>query len=167
MPHISWNGYFLFRQSRSGYGYAETKKISGAPCVRAGDRAPDFTLTTHGGQPVSLTAELQKEPVMLLLLGLYATTRCRHSARGPVKLRGQIGTEGGVLLAISSAVMPRSGSARTFPCCTTPALSRGVMEFRRPLPLSSAIVLSLIDVAPGNRLTGALWALRCIGVRRS
>ncbi|MBZ9668514.1 peroxiredoxin family protein [Mesorhizobium sp. ES1-3] len=36
--------------------------------MRAGDRAPDFTLTTHGGQPVSLTAELQKGPVMLSFL---------------------------------------------------------------------------------------------------
>jgi peroxiredoxin len=151
-------------------------KTGGTASLRAGDKARDFRLTADDGQTVSLTAELRKRPVVLSFLDN------RHRAGTDIELAtlsgcaAQIEARGGALLAISSAVRPKTERPQALRvlhdagCLVAGQYGiSGSTTF--VIDQAGTIVLSLIDASPGSSLTSvnivsALSALRLIKERQ-
>jgi peroxiredoxin len=146
------------------------ERTGGTASLRAGDKARDFTLTADDGQVVSLTAELRKKPVVVSFLDN------RHRAGADTELAtlsgcaAQIEAQGGALLAISSAVRPKTERPEALRVLhDASCLVARQYGISAPttfvIDQAGTIVLSLIDAVPGSNLAyvnivSALSALR-------
>jgi thioredoxin-dependent peroxiredoxin len=68
--------------------------------VKEGDRAPDFTLTADGGDPVSLS-DFRGKPVVLYFYPKDDTPGCTTQARGIRDAYGDLERAGAVVLGVS------------------------------------------------------------------
>ena len=149
-------------------------KRSGAAGLRAGDRAPDFTLTAYDGQAMSLAAELRKGPVILSFLDGRRPGDADALLMALSACAGQIEAERGIVLAISSIARPRTGTNRDFHVlydagCAVAEQYGILWPATFVIDQTSRIVLSLIEAAPGGALTCAnvLSALAALNLIRS
>ena len=151
------------------------EKVGGAPSLRAGDQAPDLTLTAHDGQSVSLVAQLRKGPVILCFLDGRRASAAEAQLAVLSGCAAQIGAQGAALLAISPDAWPRT-DARLDLRVLHDAGGVVARKYGISAPTTfvidqaATIVLSLIDI-PGSSLTcacvvSALSALRRLGERR-
>lgn len=110
-------------QDPSGAGLANSRSTSQA--LRAGTRAPDFTLRDHLGWPIALSRLLPRGPVVLVF---YQGTWCPYSdrqLRAYERVLPRITELGATLLAISPQAPDHSLSAAelldlSFPVLTDP-----------------------------------------------
>jgi peroxiredoxin len=159
-----------------------SRKVS-ARALRAGDRAPDFTLPDHDGRLVSLAARLESGPVVLSFLEGQRSTHADAQVRALADCSPQIVEHGGSALAISPVYRSRledtgalrilhdAGSlvADSYGLCRTSDDGGVLVTF--VIDQGSTIVLSMIDAGPAGELVcanvvGALAALRRIEGRR-
>jgi peroxiredoxin len=152
------------------------ERISGAASLRAGDRAPAFTLTAADGESVSLAAHLRKGPVILSFLDGWNLGAAEAQLAALIGCVAPIEAQGGALLAIWPDVRPSLDPLRDLRVLHD---AGGVVARHYGISApttfvidqASTIVLSLIDAAPGSEITrssvtSALAALRRIGARR-
>jgi peroxiredoxin len=79
--------------------------------LRAGDRAPDFSLPNAGGRPVSLANALTKGPVILSFYRGGWCPYCSLELRAYQAILSDIRAAGGDLIAISPQTPDHSGAA--------------------------------------------------------
>ena len=148
-------------------------RIGGAASLRAGDRAPAFTLTALDGASVSLATQLRTAPVVLCFVDGWNPGGADAQLAALMDCVAPIEAQGGALLAISSLVRPSIDPPRVLH--DAGGIVAGHYGISAPttfvIDQASTIVLSLIDAAPGSEITlscvsSALAALRRIGARR-
>jgi thioredoxin-dependent peroxiredoxin len=76
-------------------------KFAPARPLRAGDRAPDFTLRDSQDQPVTLAEALAEGPVLLAFYPRAFTYGCTHELRRYTERQEELRSKGAQLFAIS------------------------------------------------------------------
>lgn len=152
------------------------ERTGGTASLRAGDMARDFMLTADDGQAVSLTAELGKRPVVLSFMDNRRRADTDTELATLSGCAAQIEAHGGALLAISSAVRPKTETPHALRVLhDAGCLVADQYGISAPttfvIDQAGTIVLSLIDAIPGSSLTyvnivSALSALRLIKERQ-
>jgi peroxiredoxin Q/BCP len=76
--------------------------VFGAVALKAGDKAPDFTLPEADGQPVTLSKLLEKGPVILAFYPKAFTPGCTKELTAYRDRHGEVAIKGAQVLAIST-----------------------------------------------------------------